>query len=306
MASTVEHSYLEVKLKKFDRVCRPGEKLEGTVTVHAFKGWQHQGLTLVTEGKIYLNSTPKGVGILDAAAANIKPIVIAREEFVLAPPGKFADGPTDVPFEFVLNGLNGQPLIESYHGVYISIIYTVTASIDRGVMKKGLIKEVEYIVEVPVGRTTETPKPTTFDITPETLDNVDRAALAKIPRFKITGKLHRSHCPINLPFTGEVIIESADAPIRSIDLQLVRIESITTDHFALSHEPTEIQTIQIGEGNICRRMVVPMYMVFPRLFACPTVVMPQFKIEFEVNLIVLFGDGYMVTENFPLTLYRES
>ena len=29
-----------------------------------------------------------------------------------------------------------------------------------------------------------------------------------------------------------------------------------------------------------------------------------FKVEFEVNLIVVFSDGYMVTENFPITLYR--
>jgi hypothetical protein len=32
----------------------------------------------------------------------------------------------------------------------------------------------------------------------------------------------------------------------------------------------------------------------------------QFKVEFEVNLIVVFGDGYMVTEGFPIELYREN
>ena len=45
-------------------------------------------------------------------------------------------------------------------------------------------------------------------------------------------------------------------------------------------------------------------MVFPRLFTCPTVVSEDFKVEFEVNLIVIFGDGYMITENFPITLVR--
>ena len=53
-------------------------------------------------------------------------------------------------------------------------------------------------------------------------------------------------------------------------------------------------------------MVVPMYMVFPRLFSCPTVISTMFKIEFEVNLVVVFGDGYMVTENFPITIIREA
>ena len=30
----------------------------------------------------------------------------------------------------------------------------------------------------------------------------------------------------------------------------------------------------------------------------------DFKVEFEVNLIVIFGDGYMITENFPIKLHR--
>jgi hypothetical protein len=29
-----------------------------------------------------------------------------------------------------------------------------------------------------------------------------------------------------------------------------------------------------------------------------------FKVEFETNIIVLFEDGNMITENFPITLYR--
>ena len=30
----------------------------------------------------------------------------------------------------------------------------------------------------------------------------------------------------------------------------------------------------------------------------------QFKIQFEVNLIVQFCDGYQITENFPIQIYR--
>ncbi len=74
----------------------------------------------------------------------------------------------------------------------------------------------------------------------------------------------------------------------------------------VTKEATEIQTIQIGEGNVCRGVVVPMYMVFPRLFACPTVSCAAYKVEYEVNLIVVFGDGYMVSETFPITLCREA
>jgi len=100
------------------------------------------------------------------------------------------------------------------------------------------------------------------------------------------------------------LVERAEAPIKSVELQLVRIESVTAEG-KTTKEATEIQTIQIGDGNICRNLTVPMYMVFPRLFSCPTVTAANFKIEFELNLIVVYGDGYQLTENFPLTLYRE-
>jgi hypothetical protein len=303
--STAEFSYLEIKLHKFDRVYRPNSRVDGTVVVHAYKGWQHQGLKLVVEGKVYLNSTARGVGILDSMNSN-KPISLFREETELVSPGKFIDGPTDVPFDFIVTTQSGQPLIESYHGVFVSIIYSICISCDRGVMKKGLLKEMEFIVEIPSSRIPES-VPSEFNITPESLENVRKEDLAKIPNFKISGKLHRTVCPINLPFTGEVVIEICDSPIRSIELQLVRVETVITEGGSSSpREATEIQTIQIGEGNVCRNMVVPMYMVFPRLFSCPTIINTLFKLEFEVNLIVVFGDGYMVTENFPVVLVRES
>lgn len=116
--------------------------------------------------------------------------------------------------------------------------------------------------------------------------------------------MHKSKCPISQPLTGEVVIELSASPIRSVELQLVRVESVNVEGQS-TKEATEIQNIQIGDGNITRNMIVPMYMVFPRLFSCPTVLSSLFKIEFELNLVVVFGDGYMITENFPLVLYRD-
>ena len=95
--------------------------------------------------------------------------------------------------------------------------------------------------------------------------------------------------------------------IRSLELQLVRIETIQIDSTRTIKEASEIQNIQIGDGNICRNFTLPIYMVFPRLFACPTninITYPLFKIEFEVNLLIVFNDGCTITENFPIVLYR--
>ena len=54
----------------------------------------------------------------------------------------------------------------------------------------------------------------------------------------------------------------------------------------------------------CNGWKIPVHMVFPRLFTCPTAVGKTFKVEFEVNLVILFSDGHLLTENFPLKLSR--
>jgi hypothetical protein len=302
MSAPLEHSALDIKLKRPDRVYRSGEVVEGTVVVKAYKGWSHNGVVLVADGIIHLSQATRGLSIGGNTATKQTPLFKVENE--VAGAGSFADGVTEIPFEFVVQGAQGQVLLESYHGVYISIIYTITVTCDRGMMKKSLNKEIEFIIECPSPKSSA-PLPSSFDITPESLENVSAAVLSTIPRFKVSGRLHRSNCNINQPFTGELKIEQSAAPIRSLELQLVRVETVGEGKSATAREATEIQNIQIGEGDVVREMVVPMYMVFPRLFSCPTVIAAGFRIEFEVNLIVVFGDGYMVTENFQITIHRE-
>jgi hypothetical protein len=298
----MESSSLEIRLSRMDRVYRPNEKVDGAVIVNAFKGWSHTGVTMTVEGLVHLNSVGKGIAL--PADLGSKPTQILRIEKEVCPAGKFADGVFELPFDFILKPLEGQQLAESYHGVYISIVYTITVTCDRGVMKKGLRKDTEFLVELPSSGGPVDPLPVPFNISPETLENVSAQVLATIPKFKISGKLHKSKCPITQPLTGELTIVESFSPIRSVELQLVRVESVNLNGRNLK-EATEIQNIQIGDGNVCRGLPIPMYMVFPRLFSCPTAVCPTYKIEFEVNLVVVFGDGYMITENFPIMIHRE-
>ena len=115
--------------------------------------------------------------------------------------------------------------------------------------------------------------------------------------------LDTANCVITKPFTGEVTVSHSSAPIMSIELQLVRVETCGCAE-GFSRDATEIQNIQIGEGDVCRNIPIPIYMIFPRLFTCPTLNTSNFKIEFEVNIIVVFQDDHLVTENFPIKLLR--
>ena len=306
MAAPIEHSSILIKLSKADRIYHPSDVVTGVVTVNCFKGWSHQGVKILVEGNIALSVATRVAGMIDAVVPYGKPVAVMKHEAEIAPAGKFNDGVIEIPFSFPVKAVDKKQLYESYHGAFVSVIYSITAECDRGVLKKSLRKESEFIIELPG------PKPkdkndgsgVSFNITPESLSANAAINKSNIPNFKISGKLHSSVYSISQPFAGEVKIESSSTPLKSIDLQLVRVESVITD--TTTHkEATEIQTIQVAEGDVCRNLLVPLYMVFPRLFCCSTTKTPHFCVEFEINLMILFADGYMITENFPITIYRE-
>ncbi|KFO06590.1 Down syndrome critical region protein 3, partial [Balearica regulorum gibbericeps] len=51
-----------------------------------------------------------------------------------------------------------------------------------------------------------------------------------------------------------------------------------------ARDATEIQNIQIADGDVCRGLPIPIYMVFPRLFTCPTLETTNFKVGKSVGL----------------------
>ena len=56
-----------------------------------------------------------------------------------------------------------------------------------------------------------------------------RTQTTTLPNFKVTGKLHTATCPITMPFTGELTVEHCDMKVKSIELQLVRVETCGTE-----------------------------------------------------------------------------
>jgi hypothetical protein len=144
-----------------------------------------------------------------------------------------------------------------------------------------------------------------FEISPESLENLkSQSSVSKVPKFSIVGHLDSAVCDITRPLSGEVKIAKCDATIRSVEIQLVRIETVGQDS-GFSKEATEVQNIQIADGDPPRGIPISVHMIFPRLFTCPSVVAKTFKVEFAVNLVVLLQDGHLISENFPLQLVRK-
>ncbi|XP_060054683.1 vacuolar protein sorting-associated protein 26C isoform X1 [Erinaceus europaeus] len=292
---------LDIKIKRANKVYHAGEVLSGVVVVSAKDAVQHQGLSLTVEGTVNLQLSAKSVGVFEAFYNSVKPIQTLSSTMEMVKPGRFPGGKTEIPFEVPLLGKGSRVLHETYHGVFVNIQYTLRCDLRKSLLAKDLTKTCEFIIHSTPQKGRLTPSPVDFTITPETLQNVKERAL--LPKFLIRGRLDSTSCALTQPLTGELVVESSEAAVRSVELQLVRVETCGCAE-GYARDATEIQNIQIADGDVCRGLPVPIHMTFPRLFTCPTLETTNFKVEFEVNVVVLLHGDHVITENFPLKLCR--
>ena len=292
---------LEIKFKRPSKIYKEGDTVKGSVAVTTKDQLSHNGLTLTMEGIVNLQLSAKSVGMFEAFYNSLKPIQLIQYTVELAKPGKLPVGTTDIPFELPLRSKTGKKLYETYHGVFVNIMYTLRCDMKRPLLSKDLQKNAEFIVEYGSDTLKATEKKVDFNISPQSLANIKERS--SVPDFQISGVIDTVCCCITKPFTGELTVEKCSSPIRSIELQLVRVETCGCAE-GYARDPTEIQNIQIGDSDVCRGFKIPIFMIFPRLFTCPTLSTSNFKVEFEVNIVIVFQDDHLVTENFPITLTR--
>jgi hypothetical protein len=90
-----------------------------------------KGIKLLVEGSVSLQLSARSIGLFEAFYSSLKPVQLISQEFEVCPGGKFANGVTEIPFEFVLKANNGEELFDTYHGVYVNVQYMVTANMTR-------------------------------------------------------------------------------------------------------------------------------------------------------------------------------
>ena len=294
---------LDVRLKKVNKIYKEGDIVAGVIVVSSNGDLQHQGIMLTVEGAVTLQLSAKSVGLFEAFYNSLKPIHLINYSLEIAKAGKLPSGKTEIPFEVPLKPKGNKTLYETYHGVFINVQYSIKVDIKRSLLSKDLQKQIEFIVENKTSSKDEKNKSKSipFTISPETLTNIKEKN--NVPKFKIKGKLTSSVLNITEPLTGELMVESCHAQIKSIEIQLVRVETCGCAE-GYAKDATEIQNIQIADGDISMGILVPIYMIFPRLFTCPTLSTNNFKIDFEINVVVVFKDDHLVTENFPIRLVR--
>eukprot|EP01064_Diplonema_japonicum_P007002 TRINITY_DN14762_c0_g1_i1.p1 TRINITY_DN14762_c0_g1~~TRINITY_DN14762_c0_g1_i1.p1 ORF type:complete len:334 (+),score=45.40 TRINITY_DN14762_c0_g1_i1:69-1004(+) len=299
---------LDIRVDRVGGTYMSGETVRGVVLATTKGGCTHNGIVVRAEGAVALQLSPKAVGIFEAFYNTIKPLKLLAVEIPIVNEGKLPDGTTEIPFEFDLVSKPGSVgLLESYHGVFVSVSYTLTVEMTRGMFQKNVVEQTTFNV-MNQGQSwkpefDEEQQALPFALDPQTLRNVKKANLQHVPQFRIAGQLDSYTCDIAKPLTGNIRVEACSQKIKSIELQLVRVEFCAAAE-GVAKEATEIQNIQIADGNIVEGLDIPLYMIFPRWFTCPTLVANNFKVEFEVNLVVLLEDNHQITENFPIKLFR--
>ncbi|BBH04186.1 lectin protein kinase family protein [Prunus dulcis] len=136
--------------------------------------------------------------------------------------------------------------------------------ISRGYLHKSLSTTMEFIVES------------------DKADLLERPVSPEMVIFYLTQDTQRHPLLPELksdPIVGELTVEASAVPICSIDMHLLRVESILLGEKIVT-EQSLIQTTQactlshlinIADGDVCRNMTLPIYVILPRLLTCPTV-----------------------------------
>jgi len=299
---------IEVSIDRQSLIFRPNDTVSGVARIKNMKQKiELSSYFLRAEGALIFNHPGKKNSSADALANIMKPHVFFKYKEQLNEGKAIGLDKTEIPFKFKLETASTDKLMESYTGVYIVVYYEIEIELKTPLQA---IKAVQpFYVQVPFDSTqsrkaiSEFPRALNFMIQPDQVLKGASVQSKKTPNFKIAGKLRSDAINLNEEIEGTFLIGESDNDIKSIDLQLVRVETVETNDVKLI-EATEVQNIQIADGNVMKKVELPIFMVLPRFYSCPTFAFKEFSVNFELNLIFLFAGGFKVTQNFPLFLFR--
>jgi hypothetical protein len=158
-----------------------------------------------------------------------------------------------------------------FQGVYINASYSATATVNKMMGKKQSSAATFSVYSPGQAQPSKSlvakDKGVPFSLTPDRLRSAKRYHGDTIPDFCIVGHLERELNDIDVPLGGWIMVKRCATRITSIELQLIRAEYCATAENA-AREATEIQNIQISDGEVMKGLQIPIYMFFPRWYTC--------------------------------------
>ncbi|XP_065851491.1 uncharacterized protein [Euphorbia lathyris] len=284
-------STIDLKLSRSNRIYRPSEPIQGKIIIKSPSSLSYYGIRLTLTGSVNLQVRGGSAGVIESLYGVIKPIKIVNKTIEIKPSGKIGSGTTEIPFSATLKQPGEENLerfYETFHGTNVSIQYLATVDIVRGYLHKSLSATVEFIVESDKADLLEQPVSPEMAIFYITQDTQRHPLLPELKSggFRVTGRIS-TQCSLLDPISGELTVERSAVPITSIDIHLLRVESVLLGEKIVT-ETSLIQTTQIADGDVCRNMTLPIYVILPRLLTCPTVLAGPFSVEFKVAIVISF------------------
>ncbi|XP_056175124.1 uncharacterized protein LOC115664763 isoform X2 [Syzygium oleosum] len=335
---------LEIKLSRPSRIYRPSEPLEGKIVVKSASSISHRGVRLAVNGSVNMQVRGGTAGLIESIVGAVKPVVIVNRIIEVTPSGRIAPGTTEIPFSVTLKQSGDdtrERFYETFHGANINIQgmkfwiiivpcsswpesplrhnVSVQINVTRGYLHKSLCTTMEFILETDKAELLDQPASPEMVIFYITQDTQRHPLLPELKSggFRVTGKFS-VQCALPDPISGELIVETSAVPIHSVDIHILRIESILFGDRIVT-ETSLVQTTQIADGDVSRRMMLPIYVILPRLLTCPTTLAGPFSIEFKVAIVITFQSEllkmqaksdprtprlWMAMETLPLELVR--
>nr|VDC65106.1 unnamed protein product [Brassica rapa] len=313
-----------VKLSRSNRIYRSSEPVEGKIVIKSPNSISHQAIRLSVNGSVNLQVRGGSAGVIESFYGVIKPIQIVKKTIQVRSSGRIPPGTTEIPFSVNLRESGesiAEKFYETFHGtnINIQVSYLLTVDIPRGYLHKPLSATMEFIIESGRVDLPERPLPPEMVIFYITQDTQRHPLLPEIKSggFRVTGKL-ATQCSLQDPLSGELTVEASSVPITSIDIHLLRVESIIVGERIVT-ETSLIQSTQIADGDVCRKMTLPIYVLLPRLLMCPSIFAGPFSVEFKVCITISFKSKlakaqpksdptaprlWMALERLPLELVR--
>jgi len=312
-------SRIDVYLESHDSKYADGDTIRGEVVVCVEREdapFEHTGVVLNAIGTAQLRVSDKSVTIIESLFISVDPVTILDVNLVLAPPGRLGIGMHTFTFSFALRGTRGQEMYETFHGQNTQIVYAIDAEIIRPILRGGSLSTgmCEFLVETKPDEddceACACASAVAFEITEEQQDLGPAPGALATEGFLIRGVLDRTSWFLEEAITGTITVERSAAPLKAIEIELCRIEGCSTTEGQVMTETSPVQFTQVVDGDCARGSEIPIHVVIPRLFTCPSVQASSFSVAFMLRVLCIFepltpgNKEPVAVRAIPIQLYR--
>ena len=162
---SMSHLTVELVLGRHDLIYHYGEIVSGVVAINVQgRSGSHTGAILQVDGRVALKPSSKSQTLFSAGPRNPEPLIKISKTLDI--PEKLPLGKHQFPFDFALEPADS--LLETYQGVYVSVQYEITFTLNRGLLVDKIEKTLEFIVLANPKNEIET-KPISFSLSPATV-----------------------------------------------------------------------------------------------------------------------------------------